>query len=207
MGRYLGPVHRLSRREGVNLYLKGGHRANDKSEKRIDQAPGQHGARRKKMSDYGSQLREKQKMKRIYGLMERQFRVFFNRAVKKRGITGEILIELLERRLDNVVYRLLFANSRREARQMVNHGHILVNGQCVSIPSFIVKPGDTIQVKSKEATLNRVKGNLELLDDLVPPSWLELDRKAPQGKITRLPTKEDAQLPVEESLIVELFSK
>ncbi len=208
MGRYTGPAVRLSRREGVNLLLKGSRRNDDKVAKRLDQAPGQHGKGRiKKMSDYGVQLREKQKLKRIYGLLERQFHLFFTRAASKKGITGETLIQLLESRLDNVVYRALFASTRRESRQMVAHGLIFVNGRVVNIPSYIVRPGDVITPRAKEKTIARVKAHLQLVEDLAAPEWLLVDRTTLEVKILRLPTKADAQLPVEESLIVELYSK
>ena len=207
MGRYSGPVVRLHRREGVNLGLKGRRTTDEKHDKRLTQPPGQHGKARQKLSDYGVQLREKQKLKRIYGMLERQFRVFFDRAVRKRGVTGEMLIQLLERRLDNTVYRLLWSTTRREARQMVNHGLIFVNDRVVNIPSFIVRPGDKIGVRPKEATQNRIKASLEKWQDLPLAEWLELDRKTLEAKVVRLPTKADAGLPVEESLIVELYSK
>jgi len=207
MAKYTGPAVRLSRREGVNLYLKGSRRSDDKIAKRLETPPGQHGARRKKPSDYGLQLREKQKLKRIYGLLERQFRVFFQRAQRKQGVTGENLIQLLELRLDNVVYRLLYSQTRRESRQMVNHGHVQVNGKTVTIPSYIVKVGDVITPKPKESNVNRVKTRAESLDDFPVPEWLSLDRKSFAGTVMRLPMKADAKLPVEESLIVELFSK
>ena len=207
MGRYTGPAVRLSRREGVNLFLKGSRRSDDKVAKRLEKIPGMHGARRGKTSDYGLQLREKQKLKRIYGLLERQFRVFFKRASAKQGVTGENLIQLLESRLDNVVYRLMYATTRRESRQMVNHGHICVNGKPVDIASYIVKVGDKITPKPKEATIARVKAKVESLDDYPLSDWLTLDRTTFEGTVVRLPTKADAQLPVEESLIVELFSK
>ncbi|MBN1688881.1 MAG: 30S ribosomal protein S4 [Candidatus Omnitrophica bacterium] len=208
MARYTGPVCRLSRREGVNLFLKGRRSTDEKHRKRLDKQPGMHATgQRKKLSDYGVQLREKQKLKRIYGLLERQFRVFFSRAVRKKGVTGENLIQLLEQRLDNVVYRLLFCTTRREARQMVNHGHIYVNGCSVNIPSYIVKTGDKVSVRKKEATINRVKASLEKWADLPIPEWLSLDRDQLDATILRLPTKADAMLPVEESLIVELYSK
>jgi small subunit ribosomal protein S4 len=207
MGRYTGPVIRLSRREGVNLGLKGRRALTERQEKRLTQPPGQHGKNRQKLSDYGVQLREKQKLKRIYGMMERQFRVFFARAVKKRGVTGETLIQLLERRLDNVVYRLLFSASRREARQMVNHGLIYVNDKPVNVPSYIVRPGEKISVRKKEKTINRIKASLEKWQDLSIPEWLSFDSKTLEATIVRMPTKADAALPVEESLIVELYSK
>lgn len=207
MARYTGPVQRLQRREGVNLYLKGGHRANDKAERRIDRVPGQHGARRTKLSDYGVQLREKQKLKRIYGVLERQFRITFARAAGMSGITGENLIQLLERRLDNVVYRLLFASSRREARQMVSHGLIFVNGRPLDIPSYAVKEGDVIEARPKEKNIKRIKAHLETVDDLPVVEWLTLDRNTLKATVVRMPGKGDAKLPVEESLIVELYSK
>lgn len=207
MGRYTGPVIRLSRREGINLGLKGRRATDEKYDKRMSQPPGQHGKNRQKLSDYGVQLREKQKLKRIYGMMERQFRVFFARAVKKRGVTGEMLIQLLERRLDNVVYRLLWSASRREARQMVSHALIFVNGRPVNIPSYEVKVGDKITVRKKEATEKRIHASLERWQDLTIPDWLELNRHTLEAKVLRLPTKADALLPVEESLIVELYSK
>ena len=206
MGKYSGPVIRLNRREGINLGLKG-RRVSEKQDKRLTQPPGQHGKARQKLSDYGVQLREKQKLKRIYGMLERQFRVFFDRAVRKRGVTGEMLIQLLERRLDNTVYRLLWSTTRREARQMVNHGLIFVNGRVVNIPSFIVRPGDKIGVRPKEATQNRIKASLEKWQDLPLVEWLSLDKKTLEAQVVRLPTKADAGLPVEESLIVELYSK
>ena len=208
MGRRIEPVCRLCRREGIKLFLKGIRCTGDKCAiERRNQPPGQHGSNRPKISDYGTQLREKQKMKKIYGLLERQFRVFFARAVKKRGVTGETLIQLLERRLDNVIYRLLFVSSRAEARQMVGHGLIFVNERVVNVPSFLVRPGDVIEVRKKEAMTNRVKANLEMLQDRSVAEWLSLDKNTLQAKVLRLPAKPDAGLPVEESLIVELYSK
>lgn len=209
MGKYIGPVVRLSRREGVNLQHKSSRRSDEKVAKRLSQLPGMHGKSRRsnKMSDYGVQLREKQKLKRIYGMLERQFRVFFARASKQRGVTGETLISMLERRLDNVIYRLLFADTRREARQMVNHALIFVNGRPVNIPSYLVKPGDKIEPRRKDATVKRIRAKLELAKDLSPAEWLSLDRDKLEAQVLRNPTKADAQLPVEESMIVELYSK
>jgi small subunit ribosomal protein S4 len=160
-----------------------------------------------KLSDYGVQLREKQKARRVYGMLERQFRSFFQKAVKKRGITGETLIQMLERRLDNVVYRSSIVSSRPEARQMVQHRLIKVNGRTVSIPSFQVRIGDVIEVRAKETVKKRAQENLEMLKDRLIPEWLGLDRENLQVKILRLPEKKDAGLPVEESQIVELYSK
>jgi small subunit ribosomal protein S4 len=207
MGRYRAPVIRLHRREGVNLGLKGRRTTDEKHDKRLSKPPGQHGLSRQKISDYGVQLREKQKMKRIYGVTERQFRVFFARALRMKGVTGEMLIQIHELRLDNVVFRLLFSGSRREARQMVGHGHITVNGKKVDIPSYTCKVGDKISVKQKEAQIKRLQASMEKWKDLNAPEWLALDREKAVGTITRLPTKADAGLPVEEALIVELYSK
>ena len=207
MARYRGPALRLHRREGVNLGLKGRRATDEKYDKRLAQIPGQHGKNRQKLSDYGVQLREKQKLKRIYGMLERQFRVFFARAVRKRGVTGEMLIELLERRLDNVVYRLLWAGTRRESRQMVSHALVFVNDKPVTIPSYQVRVGDKISVRKKEKTLARIKASLEKWNDLTIPEWLSLDPNTLEARVARLPTKADAALPVEESLIVELYSK
>ena len=207
MARYTGPAIRLHRRAGIDLGLKGRRGQGERYDKRVTQPPGMHGKSRQKLSNYGMQLKEKQKLKWIYGLLERQFRVLFTKAAKQRGITGEILIQLLERRLDNVVYRLLFSTSRREARQMVNHGLIYVNGTCVNIPSYTVSAGDKISVRQKEATTKRVKASLEKWNDLQIPEWLDLNRETLEAKVLRLPTKADVVLPVEESQIVELYSK
>ncbi len=210
MARMTGAKCRLCRREGVKLYLKGIRCSGDKCpvERRKNVIPGfQRGKITRKLSDYGIQLREKQKMKRIYGMLEKQFRIFFDRAVRKEGVAGENFIRLLERRLDNVIYRLLFVPSRSEARQLVNHGHIRVNGKKVDIPSYIVNVGDVISVSNKEKTRKRIKENLEMLKDRITPEWLSLDRDAISGKVLRLPEKSDAGLDVEENLIVELYSK
>ena len=208
MARRIEPVCRLCRREGIKLFLKGIRCTGDKCAiERRNQPPGQHGRSRLKLSDYGTQLREKQKMKKIYGLLERQFRISFDRAVKKRGVTGETLISLLERRLDNVIYRLLWISSRAEARQMVSHGFIFVNGRLVNVPSFLVRPGDKIAARKKEEVAKRIKANLEMLQDRSLPEWLALNRETLVAEVLRLPGKADAGLPVEESLIVELYSK
>ncbi len=208
MAKYIGPVVRLNRAEGINLGLKGRRDTDDKHTKRLEKRPGQHGAgRQRKLSDYGVQFREKQKLKRIYGLLERQFHLFFVRSARQKGVTGENLIRMLELRLDNVVYRLLFSTTRRESRQFVNHGHVLVNGKKVNIPSYQVKVGDKISVKAKEKTLKRVKDYLEKWNDLKVPEWLSLNQEKLEAEVLRLPTKADANLPVEESMIVELYSK
>jgi len=192
----------------MKLYLKGIRCGGDKcAVERRNHPPGQHGQRRGKTSDYGLQLREKQKMKKIYGLLERQFRVFFQRAARQRGITGENLISLLERRLDNVIFRLLFVSGRVEARQLVGHRAVFVNGRVTNVPSYIVRPGDKITVRAKEAVRKRIKENLEMLQDRSIPEWLSLDRNALTAEVLRMPTKADAGLQVEESLVVELYSK
>jgi small subunit ribosomal protein S4 len=169
--------------------------------------PGQHGQGRKRISEYSAQLREKQKLKRIYGLQERQFRGFFGKAERRAGITGEHLLKLLECRLDNVVYRLGFASSRKEARQLVNHGHLLVNGRKTDIPAYIVKPGDVVEVRQRSRDLVPIVSALEAVDGRGIPGWLELDRAAFKGTVRGLPTKEEIALPVNEQMVVELYSR
>ena len=208
MGRYVGPSCKQCRREGIKLFLKGTRCMTAKCEiEKRNFAPGQHGHSRQKLSDYGVQLREKQKMKRIYGMFEQQFSVAFQRAAQKKGVTGENLIQILEQRLDNVMYRLQFVTSRREARQFVHHGQVYVNGRRVDVPSFQVKPGDVIEVSKKEKVQKRVKDNLELLKDRPLPEWLSLDKETLKATVVRHPGKADAGLPVEDSMIVELYSK
>lgn len=208
MARLIQPVCRLCRREGIKLFLKGIRCTGDKCaiEKR-NQPPGQHGRRRGKLSNYGLQLREKQKAKRVYGMLEKQFRVFFGRASRARGSTGERLVELLERRLDNVIYRLHWVPARTEARQFVSHRNVFVNGRLVNIPSFLVRVGDKIEVRKGEEIVKRVKANLEMLQDRPPAEWLKMAPEQLSAEVLRLPTKADAGLPVEESQIVELYSK
>ena len=202
------PVCRLCRREGIKLFLKGIRCTGDKCAiERRNQPPGMHGRRRPKLSDYGLQLREKQRTKRIYGMAEQQFHIFFSRAARAAGSTGSKLVELLERRLDNVIYRLHWASSRSEARQLVSHSHVIVNGRRVNIPSFLVRSGDKIGLSKKEALVKRVKATLETLQDRPQPEWLEIDAQNLTAEVLRFPTKADAGLPVEESLIVELYSK
>ncbi len=208
MARRILPVCRLCRRESIKLFLKGIRCTGDKCAiERRNQPPGIHGRRRPKLSDYGLQLREKQKTKRIYGMLEKQFRVFFSRAARAAGSTGERLVELLERRLDNVIYRLHWASSRSEARQLVTHASIFVNGRSVNIPSFLVRIGDKIELRKKEAVQKRIKATLEMLQDRPATEWLKGDPHNLTAEVLRLPTKADAGLPVEESLIVELYSK
>lgn len=206
MGRYLGPSCRLCRREGIKLYLKGEKCYTDKCPlAKRGHAPGQHGQEKKKLTQYGMQLREKQKLKRYYGILERQFMRYYERAERMRGITGENLLQLLERRLDNVVYRLGFAVSRAQARQLVSHGHIEVNGKKVDIPSYLVKPGDVVSIKESSRSMELIKNNLEMGRNV--PDWLELNKDAFEGRVVSLPRREHIDLPVQEHLIVELYSK
>lgn len=208
MARYKGPVCRLCRREGIKLFLKGDRCYSDKCTlNRRSAAPGQHGQGRRKISEYGLQLREKQKARRIYGVLERQFRRYFELAERQKGITGENLLRLLERRLDNVVFRLGLANSRPEARILVTHGHFLVNGRRVQIPSYLVKVGDEIQVSEKSKQSPKFKEIAEAIVHRTPPAWLELDKEALKGRVLTLPSREDIDVPIEEHLIVELYSK
>ncbi|GAB4375402.1 MAG: 30S ribosomal protein S4 [Acidobacteriota bacterium] len=208
MARYTGPACRLCRREGEQLFLKGERCFKEKcAVKRRPYAPGQHGHRRRKVQGYGLQLREKQKVKRIYGVLERQFRIYFKRAAAARGVTGENLLAFLERRLDNVVYRLGFAASRAQARQLVNHGHFLVNGRKVDIPSFQVRQGDTVELREKSRKNALIQGNLDTAQGRGIPAWLELDATAFKGRVLELPRREDIQMPIQENLIVELYSK
>lgn len=209
MARYTGSVCKLCRREGLKLFLKGDRCFSPKCaiEKR-NYPPGEHGQRRRvKLTDYGLQLREKQKMKRIYGIVERQFRNYFRMAEQQKGITGENLLRFLERRLENVVYRLGFASSRAEARQMVTHGHFLVNGRRVDIPSYLVDSGDQIQVAERSRELLAIKGAIEGVKKRGLPSWLELDAQAMRGVVRALPAREDMVIPVQEQLVVALYSK
>ena len=209
MARYTDAVCRLCRREGQKLFLKGDRCYTEKcAVDRRTYPPGQHAqGRRSKVSEYGQQLREKQKAKRYYGLLESQFKGYFNMAVKKPGQTGENLLSLLESRLDNVVYRLGFAMSRPEARQLVTHGHFLINGRTVNIPSFLVKPGQVISIKESSRNLAKVKSVIEANSFRQPPKWLDYDRNNLIAKVIAQPSKEDIDLPIEEHLIVELYSK
>jgi len=208
MARYTGAVCRLCRREGQKLFLKGDRCYTEKcAADRRPYPPGQHGQGRSKTSDYGLQLREKQKAKRYYGVLESQFRGYFTMASKRKGKTGENLLALLETRLDNTVYRLGFAMSRAEARQLVLHGHFLVNGRKVNIPSFLVKPGMIISLKETSRSLDKLKSVIEANSSRVPPKWLEYDANAMIAKVSTVPSREDIDIPIEEQLIVELYSK
>lgn len=211
MARYTGPVCRLCRREGMKLFLKGQRCFSEKCaiEKR-NYAPGEHGRsffRRRKVVGYGTQLREKQKVKRIYGVLERQFRRYFEKASRRRGVTGEMLLQLLERRLDNVVFRLGFGSSRRQARQLVLHGHVKVNERKVTIPSYLLNPGDKIEVRQQSRKNPLIESSIEDVAGRGVPTWLSLDRENFAGQVLELPKREDIQIPIEESLIVELYSK
>lgn len=208
MARYTGAVCRLCRREGQKLFLKGDRCYSDKcGVVRRSFPPGQHGQGRKKNSEYGLQLREKQKTKRYYGVLESQFRGYFDMASKKKGVTGENLLGILETRLDNVAYRLGFGMSRAEARQLVRHGHFTVDGRKVNIPSFLVKPGMVIALKDSSRSLEKFKGNIEANSFRQPPKWIDLDATNMIARIVAEPTREDIDLPIEEHLIVELYSK
>ncbi len=208
MARYTGPVCRLCRREGIKLYLKGDRCYTDKCAlERRNYPPGDHGRVRRKMTEYGMQLREKQKAKRIYGVLERQFRRYFEIAERQKGMTGENLLRLLERRLDNVVYRLGLASSRAEARQFVRHGHITVNGKRVDIPSYLVEIGDEVAVAEKSRNLVRFVELAEAAAHKTPPPWLELDVENLRGRVIGFPRREDIDVPIKEHLIVELYSR
>lgn len=209
MARYTGAVCRLCRREGMKLFLKGQKCFTEKCpiEKR-NFAPGQHGKDRKaKIVGYGLQLREKQKAKRIYFTLEKQFRNYFEKAARAQGVTGERLLQQLETRLDNVAYRLGFATSRRQARQIVRHGHVLVNGKKVNIPSYQVSVGDEIAIREKSNKLVVIEGARDFSSHQTAPNWLAIDREKLSGKVNALPKREDINLPLNEQLIVELYSK
>ena len=208
MARYTGAVCRLCRREGQKLFLKGDRCYTDKcAVERRAYAPGMHGnARNKKLSEYGVQLREKQKARRYYGVLESQFAEYFEMASKRKGMTGENLLAILESRLDNVVYRLGFAMSRAEARQLVRHGHFTVNGKKVNIPSYLVSVGETVELKDSSRSLDSFKGALEANAPRVVPKWLEMDKNN-VAKVVAVPAREDIDLPIEEHLIVALYSK
>jgi len=208
MARYRGPVEKIERRLGVSLALKGERRLKGKSalEKR-PYPPGQHGQRRSKISEYGMQLREKQKAKYMYGVLERQFRNLFKEAARMEGNTGENLLKLLEQRLDNVVYRMGFATTRRFARQLVNHGHVLVDGKRVNIPSYRVKPGQKIEIREKSKNNPQIQRAIELSNQIGTAPWVDVDKEKVFGIFTRVPEREEIDCPVEERLIVELYSK
>lgn len=209
MSRYTGSVCRLCRRENLKMFLKGDRCYSDKCAfDRRGYPPGEHGQRRRgKISDYGIQLREKQKVKRMYGLSEKQFHLFFERADHQKGITGTNILVMLERRLDNVVYRLGFANSRAQGRHLVKHNHFTVNGKKVNIPSFMIKPGDVVEVKEKSRTVQAISDSLDAVVRRGIPQWIELEKENLKGVIKALPSRDDLTMPMQEQLIVELYSK
>lgn len=206
MARYIGPKLKLSRREGTDLFLKSGVRAID-SKCKIDTVPGQHGARKARLSDYGVQLREKQKVRRIYGVLEKQFRNYYRDAARQKGNTGENLLQLLEGRLDNVVYRMGFGATRAESRQLVSHKAIMVNGRVVNVPSFQVSPEDVICVREKAKKQARIKASLEVAGQREKPTWVDVDAAKMEGAFKRLPERSDLSADINEQLIVELYSK
>ncbi|AMG02939.1 MULTISPECIES: 30S ribosomal protein S4 [Vibrio] len=206
MARYLGPKLKLSRREGTDLFLKSGVRAID-TKCKIDNAPGVHGARRGRLSEYGVQLREKQKVRRIYGVLEKQFRNYYKEAARLKGNTGENLLQLLEGRLDNVVYRMGFGATRAEARQLVSHKAILVNGKVVNVPSFNVAANDVVAIREKAKKQSRIKAALEVAEQREKPTWIEVDVNTMEGTFKRLPERSDLSADINEQLIVELYSK
>ncbi len=208
MARYTGASCKLCRREGQKLFLKGERCYGGKCAlSRRAYAPGQHGAAKKKLSEYGVQLREKQKAKRFYGILESQFRNYFEMADGKKGITGEVLLQLLESRLDNVVYRMGFGSTRAEARQLVTHGHFTINGKRVNIPSYLTKVGEAIEVCESSRKSVRFKEILDMTGSKVVPKWIEVDQENLKGRVVAVPAREDIDLPVQEHLIVELYSK
>ena len=210
MGRYLGSSCKHCRREGMKLMLKGIRCETAKcpvEKKQRNLAPGMHSWRRGRISEYGVRLREKQKVKRYYGLLEKQFMRYFHRAERMKGNTGEILLQLLERRLDNVVYKLNFAPSRKAAKQVISHGHVYINGHKVNVSDYTIKIGEKITVKSSDKSVKRIKEQLESNPNFTAQGWLQLDREKPQATIVALPARDDVQIPIEEQLVVEFCSR
>jgi small subunit ribosomal protein S4 len=208
VARYTGAVCRLCRREGLKLFLKGERCYTDKcSIERRNYPPGEHGQARPKFSEYAIQLREKQKLRRIYGLLEGQFRRYFDLADRSKGVTGDVLLQLLERRLDNIAYRLGFATSRAEARQLVRHGHLTVNGRKVDVPSYLVRAGDVVSVRERSRRIARIAESLAVAQRRGVPDWLEVDAEGFRGTVKALPTRADLTMPINEKLVVELYSK
>ena len=206
MARYIGPKCKLARREGSDLFLKSARRSIE-SKCKFENAPGQHSARRGRLSDYGIQLREKQKIRRLYGVLERQFRRYFAEASRRKGATGELLLQLLESRLDNVVYRMGFGSTRAEARQLVSHKAILVNGEVVNIPSFQVKAGDIVSVREKAKKQVRIQESLQLATQIGLPSWVSVDVDKQEGVFRNMPDRVDLYSDINEQLVVEFYSK
>jgi len=206
MARYIGPKCKLARREGTDLFLKSGVRSIE-SKCKIDQLPGQHGAGRKRVTEYGLQLREKQKVRRMYGVLEKKFRLYYKEADRRKGSTGVNLLQILESRLDNVVYRMGFASTRSEARQLVSHKAIMVNGQIVNIPSFEVQIGDVVSIREKSRNQTRIASALELNAQSGTVSWVEVNKTAFEGTFKNVPDRADLSADISENLIVELYSK
>lgn len=206
MARYLGSTCKLARREGTDLQLKSGIRAID-GKCKLAVPPGQHGQKKGRLSDYGVQLRQKQMIRRIYGVLERQFRNYYKKASKQKGVTGELLLKLLERRLDNIVYRIGFASTRAEARQLVSHRSVTVNGKIVNIPSYQVSPGDVIEIREKSKSQTRILAALELAKQRAQSQWIEVDEKKLQGIFKSVPDRSDLPAEFNENLVVELYSK
>lgn len=206
MARYIGPKCKLSRREGTDLFLKSPQRGLE-SKCKLDKIPGQHGERRGRLTDYGVQLREKQKLRRIYGVLERQFRNYFKRAARQKGSTGHNLLSLLESRLDNVVYRMGFAVTRAEARQLVSHKTVLVNGIAVNIPSYQVSPGDVVTIREKSRTQTRIADAMNISSQIGLPEWVEVDSQKFEGVFKARPERDALSADINESLVVELYSK
>jgi len=206
MARYIGPTCKLSRREGTDLFLKSGARALE-SKCKLETAPGQHGVRRGRLSDYGVQLREKQKVRRIYGILEKQFRGYYKEAARRKGATGENLLQLLECRLDNVVYRLGFGSTRAEARQLVCHKSLMVNGKVVNIPSYQLQVGDVVSIREKAKNQLRIQGALNLSAQRADIDWLDVNVEKKEGVFKRVPDRADLSADINENLIVELYSK
>lgn len=206
MARYLGPTCKLSRREGTDLFLKSGIRPLE-SKCRAESAPGQHGQRRGRLSDYGVQLREKQKVRRLYGVLEKQFRNYYHEAARRKGATGEILLQLLESRLDNVAYRMGYGSTRAEARQLVSHSAILVNGKKVTIPSYQIQPGDVVSIREKAKNQLRIQSAIQLATQRGSVDWVETDANKLEGTFKRVPDRAELPAEINENLIVELYSK
>ncbi|CAL4323763.1 30S ribosomal protein S4 [Buchnera aphidicola] len=206
MAKYLGPKLKLSRREGTDLFLKSGYRSID-SKCKLNQLPGQHGARKTRLSEYGIQLREKQKVRRLYGILERQFRNYYKLSVKLKGDTGENLLRLLESRLDNIIYRLGFSVTRFEARQLISHKSIMVNTKVVNIPSYKVRPHDVIKIRDNFKNQSRIKAAIELSEQREKPTWLEVNSNKLEGIFLRIPDRSDLSADINEHLIIELYSK
>jgi small subunit ribosomal protein S4 len=208
VARYIGALCRICRREGEKLFLKGDRCYSEKcGVERRKYPPGQHGQGYRKLSDYGIQLREKQKVRKMFGLLERQFRRYFYEAERKRGITGEVLLQLIESRLDTMVFRMGFAPNRRRARQIVKHGHIIVNGREVNLPSYQIKEGDTIEVREPSRSIPEIIDSISKSEHRGMPGWVEVDGSNFRGKVLHIPSRDEIQLPVQEQLIVELYSK